>query len=144
MKKIVKLTCVALILSATANAQQAKKTEAAAQPAPAAFKIKPRLIPWPPKDKKGIIIVGTTDGGTVVESDGVKLLVGTDNQVTPLENIKRSVPIKNKPPVPIVYKLVGTGDNGVDVWAGPDGKSCTLDIAKGTMVDYVGHVTLLK
>ncbi len=138
--------CVALLLSTTTMAQQVK-TEPSAQTQRRGTK-----ITFPPNcftstKNQTITIVGTTDNGVVVETDkGVKLLLNKDNTVTPLENLKSTKPPKIKiirlelPP----YRVIGTTDDGTQVWAGPDGKGCTLDVAKGTMVEYVGHVTLLK
>jgi hypothetical protein len=107
-------------------------------------------ITFPPNafsspQSKTITILGTTEEGVVIETDkGVKLLVAAENNATPVEANKRWTPIVPRPRDPIVYKMIGTTDDGTQVWAGPDGKGCTLDVAKGKMVDYIGHVTLLR
>jgi hypothetical protein len=157
MKKNVKLMCVALVLSTTTMAQQAKTAPVAeAQKSAKSDKTggvtnSVAKITFPPtvwtKNPRSanITILGTTEGGVVLETyTGAKLLVGADNNATPLEATKKWTPVKPIPSGPIVYKMIGTTDDGAQVWAGPDGKSCTLDVAKGQMVDYVGHVTLLK
>lgn len=158
MKNNVKLMCVALILSTTTMAQQAKTTPVA-EAQKSAITDKNGVvtnsgtakITFPPtvwtKNPRtvNITILGTTEGGVVLEtSTGVKLLVTSENKATPLEATKKFTPVKPVPSGAIVYTMIGTADDGTQVWAGPDGKGCTLDVAKGKMVDHVGHVTLLK
>ncbi len=88
-------------------------------------------------------VVGTSEGGVVLENEtGEKLILGADNSVTPLESNKRWTPIKTRPKDQL--KLIGTTTTGIAVWAGPDGKGCTIDLKTGKTHNYIGHVTLLR
>jgi hypothetical protein len=148
MKKNVKLMCVALVLSTTTMAQQAKTEPAAQEQATAKRGTKIVFPPnsivekivWP-MGNRSATVVGTTDEGVVIENAaGQNILINKDNKATILESSARWTPVVPKPKDPIVYKLVGTAENGNAVWEGPDGKSCTLDLKTGKANAYGAKV----
>jgi hypothetical protein len=152
MKKLLLSLLIIFCIQLVANAQAAEKiTFPRERPKGPMMGGKVAKITFPPTvwtktpRNQSITILGTTEGGVVLETNtGAKLLVGADNNATPIEATKKWTPVKPIPSGSVVFTLIGTTDDGAQVWAGSDGKSCTLDVAKGAMVDYVGHVTLLK
>jgi hypothetical protein len=161
MKKNVKLMCVALVLSTTTMAQQAK-TATAAQTQKRGSK-----ITFPPNAmakvktlgdvefvadlmSNTVTVVGTSEQGLVLETaNGEKVLMNSRPKRPPVfipypSNL-RWTPIVPKPSQPVVYKLVGIDDKNNPVWAGPDGKgTCLIDETTGKKVDKTGNVTLLQ
>jgi hypothetical protein len=148
--KNLKLMCIAFLVSASTIAQKTSKINSEKNAVVRTEKAD--KITFPPNafnsSKQIIKLVGTTENGVIIETDkGETFQINTDNTVTKIESLKSSKPRKIKIrliPVQLSYKTVGTTDDGTQVWASDDGKNMVLDLVKGEMVDYVGHVTLLR
>jgi hypothetical protein len=164
MKKNLKFMCVALVLSTTTMAQEAK-TEPAAQTQKRGTK-----IVFPPNVmakvktlgdvelvsdlmNTTVTVIGNSDDGLILKTEkGEKILMNKPRKRPPVfipypppGSILKWTPIAPKSTTPTVYKLVGVDDKNTPVWAGADGKgSCKIDEATGKKNDYVGHVTLLR
>jgi hypothetical protein len=152
MKKALLSLLIIFCIQLVANAQAAERIVFPREKPKGPMMGGAKKITFPPRvfvkqnGKAVTSVVGITDNGVVIEDEkGEKMLVTADNNVIPLEATSTWTPVKPKPNennVKVI--LIGTTDNGTLVWENSNGKNCTIDIKTGQMVDYIGHVTLLR
>jgi hypothetical protein len=157
MKKI-KVVCLAFFITALTFAQKPAKR---LQAMPAVQKekiIKEKYVTTVEEQKiieslknKTLTVLGTTDEGMVIETpDGQKITVRHKRPpiyilYPPRDKSKTykldtsNISEENK-----IIKLIGTTADGTPIWENTKGKKCIMEAEKGAIVDYVGHVTLLR
>ena len=153
-----KLVCLALFITAITFAQKPVKNVQANQALKKEKNIREQNLQTV-KDQeitkslinKTVTVLGTTDEGLAIETEnGQQLTVRRKRPPfyipipDPPGSIAPKINTSNISKENKTLKLIGTTTDGTPIWENAKGKKCIVESEKGAIVDYVGHVTLLR